>query len=129
MCEDVEKLVGAYVACRDHLAVVRKEFKTSEIAHKKDIDTLAQQIMFMAKKYKVESFKTAHGTAFKAEKDFIEVVDWDAALNYIIENDLKHLLSKSVGKAAVKEFMAENNNMLPPGLKYNNPEVINVRRK
>jgi len=129
MCKDVETLVYAYVKCRDHLAEERKTFKAIEVAHKKDMAAFAQQIMALADEHKVESFKTAHGTAYKSTKDFINVRNWDLTLDFILENDLKHLLTKNVTKAAVKEFMAENNNELPPGLEYRTLVEINVRRK
>ena len=125
----IDKLVGAYVKCRDSLAVIRKTFKEEEKRHKDAMDTMAGKLMELADAQGVESFATAHGTAFKKKKDFINVKDWTIALEFIIKGDLTHILTKSVAKAAAKEYMAENDNALPPGLEYGYVTEINVRRK
>ena len=129
MTTDIDRLVGAYVKCRDHLKSLEKEFKEVKAKHKADMDTIAGHILKIAESQGVESFKTSHGTAFKNKKDFIKVSNWDVALDYILHNDLQHMLTKNVAKAAAKEYMAENNNTLPPGLDYGYTVEIAVRRK
>lgn len=126
---DIDKLVAAYVNCRDHLAEVRKAFKETEDEHKSSLAIIETAIMEEADRQGVESFKTAHGTAFKTKKDFISVENWPAALDHMIANDLTHLLTKSVGKAAAKEYMEEHGGQLPPGLKYGYIPAISIRRK
>jgi len=127
--KEVEQLVAAFVACRDSLNGHRKEFKKVEAEHKEDMESLASALMDHANELGVDSFKTPSGTAFKKEGFRIVVREWDAALDYIIEHDLKHLLNKSVSKTAAKEFMDENKNQLPPGLKFEGMVEIQVRRK
>lgn len=126
---DVDRLVEAYVACRDHLAGERKKFKDIEKDHKSTLSTIENAIMELADQQGVESFKTASGTAFKTKKDFVSVENWPAALDHMIANDLTHLLTKSVGKAAAKEYMDEHGGALPPGLKYGYIPTISIRRK
>lgn len=126
---DIDKVVASYVACRDHLAEVRKEFKGTELEHKSQMAIMETAIMEEADRQGVESFKTKHGTAFKVKKDFISVENWSAALDHMISNDLTHLLTKSVGKAAAKEYMDEHGGALPPGLKYGYIPAISIRRK
>lgn len=126
---DIDKLVEAYVACRDHLGEVRKTFKGAEAEHKASMALIETAIMDEANAQGVESFKTTHGTAFKTKKDFISVENWPAALDHMIMNDLTHLLTKSVGKAAAKEYMEEHGGALPPGLKYGYIPTISIRRK
>lgn len=126
---NVDKLVGAYVKCRDGLAVIRADWKTEEARHKAALEVFANKIMELADAQGVESFKTKHGTAFKKKKDFIQVKDWPTALEFMVKKDLTHLLTKSVAKAAAKEYMAENDNTLPPGLEYGYITEINIRRK
>ena len=126
---DIDRLVGAYVACRDNLAKVRKDFKEVEDEHKSSMGVIETAIMELADAQGVESFKTKHGTAFKTKKDFISVENWPAALDFMIANDLTHLLTKSVGKATAKEYMEEHGGALPPGLKYGYIPTISIRRK
>lgn len=124
----IDRLVGAYINIRDDLNKLRAEFQEKEKEHKSAMKRVEAEILKLCHEQGVESFKTAHGTAFKKKKDFIKVENWDAALDYILTNDLKHMLTKSVQKTAAKEFMEENNNQLPPGLEYGAITEIGIRR-
>ncbi len=128
MKNKVEIMVKAYVKMRDALGERRKEFKAFEARMKKDMDKIAIELMATADAVGVESFKTEYGTAFKKTSDFVAVKDWSKALDYIVKYDLVNMFNKSVNKTAVKEFMAENNNMLPPGLEFGQKVEIQVRR-
>jgi len=126
--KEINDLVAAYVACRDSLGKHRNKFKEIEKSHKSDLAAIEAALMAKANALGVESFRTSSGTAFKKKNFRIAVRDWDAAIDYIIENDLRNMLNKSVSKLAAKEFMEENNNQLPPGLKYEGLVEIQVRR-
>ena len=126
---EIDKMVKAYVACRDSLNAKRKAFKEIEKGYKKDLGLIEDEILKQCQEQNVDSFKTKYGTAFKKKKDFIKVENWDAALDYILVNDLRHMLTKSVAKASAKEYMVENNNTLPPGLTYGSITEIGIRRK
>ena len=93
------------------------------------MDVIGERIHQLAEEQGVNSFATEYGTAFKKSKDWVKVSNWDAALDFILANDLQHMLTRSVKKDAAKEFMAENNNSLPPGLEYGKLVEIAVRRK
>jgi hypothetical protein len=129
MSKEIEVMVKDYVTCRDYLKVKHDAFKKEEKQIKAAMENIAAELMEQANKQGVESFKTKSGTAFKKVGFRIEVEDWPEALKYIIENDLGHILTKSVGKVAAKEFMDANKNQLPPGLKYRPSVEIQVRRK
>lgn len=129
MSVETEKLIAAYVNCRDSLDKERKAYKAVEKEHKEDMAAIAEKLMEAANAQGVESFKTKSGTAFKKQGYRISVKDWDEALKYIVKYDLTHMLTKSVTKAAAKEFMDANKNQLPPGLKYEGFVEIQVRRK
>lgn len=126
---DIDKIVGAYIKMRDDLDAERKKFKELEKDRKAQMAKVEDHILKLCYDQGVESFATKHGTAFKKKKDFISVKNWDAALDFILTNDLRHMLTKSVAKAAAKEFMEENNNQLPPGLEYGAVTEIGIRRK
>ena len=124
----VEEMVKDYVSIRDGLVGVRADFKKSEAQYKNAMANIETKIMEAADAQGVTSFKTPHGTAFKVTKETYNVANWDAALDFIIENDLRHFLTKKVSTPAVKEYMAENNNVQPPGLSPFVKVEINVRR-
>ena len=118
MNQEVEKLIEMYIAVRDDLKEIEKLHKENIAKHKKSMKGISGRLQVIADEVGTKSFKTDIGTAFKVVKDSIQVEDWNEVLPYLIENELTHMLTKSVAKAAAKEFMAENNDNLPPGLKY-----------
>lgn len=122
---DIDKLVKAYVNIRDKRSELEKEKK----ALKKNMDAIEIEIMKACDAQGVESFKTSYGTAYKNKKTFISVTNWEAAIDYIVANDLTHMLTRSVQKAAAIEYMDENNNTLPPGLEFGSVTEIGIRRK
>lgn len=126
--ETVETMVQDYVTVRDGLAAVRADFKRTEDQYKQLMSSIENKLMEAADAQGVTSFKTPHGTAFKVVKETYNVDNWDVVLDFVIEHDLRHFLTKKVSTPAVKEFIAENNNTQPPGLEKFVKVGINVRR-
>lgn len=122
---NVDDLVAMFVKIRDKRSDLKKEMDR----FKGQMDILGARIEEIADVQGVTSFATPHGTAFKSTKTWVKVDNWDLALDFILAGDLKHLLTKSVKKASAVEYMAENNNTLPPGLSYGEKVEISVRRK
>jgi len=122
---NVDELVRQFVLLRDHRSTLEKQ----KVTAKEAMDKIGFEIQKLADAQGVTSFATPHGTAFKSTKDWIKVNNWQLALDFIIDGDLRHLLPQSVKKAAVKEYMAENDNQLPPGLEHGEQVEISVRRK
>lgn len=60
---------------------------------------------------------TGVGQAYFTTKTRSSVNDWDALLAHIREQNLWQLLTKAVGKEAVKEYLDERQE-LPPGVKF-----------
>ena len=56
------------------------------------------------------------------------VSDWDAILDHVKENEAWELIERRVNKTAIKEFRDEHDD-LPPGVSWNEAQVVNVRRK
>ena len=73
------------------------------------------------------SSKTPHGTAFLTTVDFAGVADWDAVLNFVKENEAYDMLTHSVSKTAVREYIKENK-QVPPGVNYGTKIEVNIRK-
>jgi hypothetical protein len=123
--QNVDSLVKQFVMLRDH----RSDLEKQKVKAKGIMDKIGLEILKMAEAQGVTSFATEHGTAYRNTKDWIKVSNWDVTLDFIIDGDLRHLLPQSVKKAAVKEYMEENDGALPPGLEYGELVEIAVRRK
>ena len=68
------------------------------------------------------------GTAYRSTRVSAVVSDWDAILDHVKENNAWELIERRVNKTAVKEFKEEHDD-LPPGVSWNEAQVVNVRRK
>jgi len=90
---------------------------------------LEDEIMKLSNAQGVDGFKTKFGTTAKRTTPFIKVVDWDKTLDFIIKNDLTHMLPHSVKKTSALEYREENDNELPPGLLYGKRVGISVTRR
>ena len=123
-----DNLVRAYIAIRDDLAVQTKAYEAVKAGHKQKLALLEAELKKICDHTGTESLKTSFGTASLSKKDFVKVSDWPKALDYIKSNGLWHLLTKSVSKAEVKDFMEGNENVVPPGLEYGAIQEISIRR-
>lgn len=125
---NADELVAKYVKCRDHIKAKDKEHKDAMAKYKELLEKLGMALGKMMNKTGADSLKTKSGTAFKAEKDFVSVEDWDAVLKYAVDSGNLEMFSKSVKKDAAKEYMKENNGEMMPGTKYDKKIEIQVRR-
>ena len=128
MSEKIDKIVGAYVQARDHLSVLKKAHEAQVAPIKEKMKKLEAWLLLQSNNQGVQSFNTPLGTAYKVKEEFIGVADWNAALQYALDNDLTHMLTHSFAKTKVLEYMKENNGELPPGLNYTSSYKINIQR-
>lgn len=68
------------------------------------------------------------GTAYRSTRSSATVADWDAFLDHVRDNDAWELLERRVNKTAVEQFKAAQED-LPPGVNWNEAQVVNFRRK
>ena len=114
----VEDMIDEYLMFADEVRKCDDQRKTLKKAMDKIIDKVSER----ADAQGVKQFKTDNGIAFKKKGFKIYVKVWAEALDFMIKNDLTHMLTRSVSKNSVKEFMDANNNQVPPGLSHE-PEV------
>lgn len=126
----IDTVVDAYIKTRDELDLLKKAYD----ARKQDLEELQQRretyLRGELDRLGVESFKTAHGTAFVDWKDSAAVADKDAFFNWV-EGDFterKHYLESRVSKTAVKQAL-DDGETLPPGVNYTKIKDVKVRRK
>lgn len=123
----IDQVISTYIKLRGKKEAIEAETKqrVAEIASK--MDKLEAWIQVKADELGVTSFKTPHGTAFLATKDFASVADWDATLNFIKEEGAYDLLEKRVSKNAVRGYI-EKMNAVPPGINYGSKLEVSVRK-
>ena len=134
MTELVEDKVRDLVALRDELSAERKQFKEFEANQKMMIEEIEVWLLERAREVGTESFTTKYGTAFRTEKTFVRVGDWQTVLNYMIASGNYQMLEKRLAKLATIEVLDNiyaEEQMAPEdiGVEFVQEFVMQVRRK
>lgn len=123
----IDQVVQKYIQLRDRKDVLKDEFKKKT----EDIDNLLSRceafILQHLNAMGGESIKTAAGTAYIKVRTTASVTDWDETLNFIKENNLWSMLEQRVSKSVVEAYRTEHND-IPPGVKWGEERVVNIRR-
>lgn len=127
MTHTVDDAVRDYLALRDGITEINREVKGRVAELKATQERIADFIEQQRVAVGVESFRTAHGTAFRQEWKAVKVSDWSAFLQWLLATGNYHMLTKAVSKEAVMEFMAETKT-IPPGLSYDHGYELRVNR-
>ncbi len=127
MSVTVDEVVAAYIKLRLKKEQMEAEVKaeTKKIVEK--MDKFEAWLKEQADAQGVTSFKTKHGTAFLKTTDYANVENWDAALNFILDNQAFDLLNKAVSKVAVRGYI-DANKAVPPGVNYGTKIEVEVRK-
>ena len=127
MTVNVEDVITTYLKLRGKADAMEAETKSKVDAIKLQLIKLEAWLKEQADLQGVTSFKTAHGTAFLSTKDFANVQDWDATLEFIKQNDAYDMLEKRVSKLAVRGYI-DKNKAVPPGINYGTKLDVVVRK-
>ena len=123
---DTNKVVAEYIRLRDAKKALADR-------HAKEMARIAEPmrkrealLLDHLNKTHSESVRTENGTFFKVKRTSTKVVEWEACLEFILENDLWHMLERRVSKSAVEEYQAATGE-LPPGVAISTEVSINIR--
>ena len=76
----------------------------------------------------VDSVKTAAGLFYRTVKTRYWTSDWDSMNKFILAQEVPEFYEKRLNQTAVRQFLEENPDMLPPGLNTDSEYVITVRK-
>ena len=137
----VDEVVKKYIELRDRKAEIAKRQSTELAPLNEAMANIEKWLMDQMNTLGVDSFKTAHGTPYKANSNSVKLTDAGAFKGHVfapavegINNYLSgtgHTLQPVVdfraGKTGVLGYL-ESNEALPPGVSVETTAVINVRR-
>jgi hypothetical protein len=133
MAEDtpvqVDKLTRMYIKIRDARAALAANFKEQDAALTAQLDTVKDALLDYCKTHGVDSVRTQEGLVYRTQKTRYWTSDWASMHKFIMENGLPEFFEKRLNQGAVKEFLDENPEMVPPGLNVDSEYVIAVRKK
>lgn len=124
----LDDIIQKFVELRDQKEALQNSVKAQIQGIDEQLKTLTGYLMLKMQESGQDAVKTAYGTAFKKESDFVSVSNWDDTLAYIRANGAWSMLNKAVNKTAVKEYI-EQNEVPPPGINYTRIVEVQVRRK
>ena len=75
-----------------------------------------------------DSMKTVHGTAFKKIETSITTADGAEFKRHVVGTEDWDLIDFRPNKTAVKEFVENNDGLLPPGINMKHDTIVQIRR-
>jgi len=125
----VERLTRAYLKIRDKRAELKAKYDEEESVLSKQLDKVKAALLDYCKTQDVESVRTSAGIFYRTVKTRYWTSDWDSFHKFLLEAEAPELLEKRINQSAMKEFLEENPEQVPPGLNTDKEYVISVRKK
>lgn len=125
----VDKLTRTYIKIRDARAKLAAEFKMQDELMVGQLDLVKEALLDYCKDHGVDSVRTSEGLVYRTQKTRYWTSDWSSMHKFILENNLPEFFEKRLNQGAVKEYLEENPESVPPGLNTDSEYVIAVRKK
>jgi|TARA_R110000744_G_scaffold65098_1_gene133773 hypothetical protein len=123
------KLVKAYIKIRDLRAEISSKFKDEDDGLRGQQDTIKAALLTHCKDHEIESVRTSEGMFYRSTKRRYWTSDWESMHSFILKNETPEFLEKRLNQTAVKQFLEENPEVLPPGLNVESEYTVSVRKK
>jgi hypothetical protein len=120
----IEKLMQTEINLRDAIAELENQSKDLKAKREKVQDALND----MCRQMNVDGLKTSVGTLTRSIRTTYDTTDWPSMYQFLIENNALELLHKRISQTNMKEFIEQNPDLLPPGIRQTNKYEIRIRR-
>ena len=124
-----EKMTSAFIKIRAERAALSAKFKVEEDKLVRQQDILKRALLDYCENHGLESVRTSAGLFFRSSKTKYWTSDWEAMHKFIMEHKVPEFLDKRLNTTNIKQFLEENPNTIPDGLKIDKEFVISVRKK
>ena len=124
---NIEDVVKGYVSLRDQKAKIKKRHVEELVPFNEKMLKIEGWLLRDLQTRKVQSQKTAEGTAFLQKSSKATVRDRDAFLKHVKDNDAWDLIENRASKSVVEDHL-ENTGEIVPGVHYERTTVVRVRR-
>lgn len=125
----VEKLTKVYIKIRDARKELSAKFREKDKALAEQLDAVKSALLDYCDAQGVESMRTSEGMFYRTTKTRYWTSDWDSMHKFVLENELPEFFEKRLNQGAVKQFLEENPEAVPPGLNTDVEYVVTVRKK
>jgi len=125
----VEQVIEKYIELRDQVDAIEAECAQRTTQAKQQMKLLEAWMQEQINTTGVTSFKTPAGTAYQDTVTSCKVANFDTFLDFVRQNDAWHMLTRGASKDAVKEFMKESQEGVPPpGIDWTEIRAVKFRR-
>ena len=124
-----EKMTSAFIKIRTERSVLSAKFKTEDDKLVRQQDILKRALLDYCENHGLESVRTSAGLFFRSSKTKYWTSDWEAMHKFIMKHNVPEFLDKRLNTTNIKQFLEENPNTIPDGLKIDKEFVISVRKK
>lgn len=125
----VEKLTKVYIKIRDARKELSAKFREDDKVLAEQLDAVKSALLDYCDAQGVESMRTSEGMFYRTTKTRYWTSDWDSMHKFVINNELPEFFEKRLNQGAVKQFLEENPEVVPPGLNTDVEYVVTVRKK
>lgn len=120
----LEKLMQAEINMRE--AIEDLENQVKEIKAKRA--QIQNALNEACQKLNVSSLKTSVGTLTRTLKTRYWTTDWPEMYKFLKENDALELMEKRISQSNMKDFVANNPDLSPPGLQATSEYSVSIRK-
>jgi len=124
----VDKMVKAYIKMRDRRSELKAQYESSDAEIKEQMDAIEGELLGLCKTTGTDGLKTPFGTVSRSVKTRYDATDWAAMHKFVLDNQVPDLLERRVAQRAMKEFIENNPELMPPGLNVTSQYAITVTR-
>ena len=121
-------ITQAYLRIRDAKDALTTKYKSDVAELEAQMSVLEQEMLETCKTMDASSIRTPYGTIVRSVKSRYWTNDWDSMYTFIEETGAFGLLEKRLHQTNMKDFLAENPDLLPRGLNVENEYTVVVRR-
>lgn len=122
------RLLKVYIAMRDELARMTKEFEEKKDKLSKEMQVISRAVLEHCGEHDIDSVKTEYGTGRRSIKTTYWTNDWESFHRFTIENKATMLYEKRIHQGNMKQFLEDNPDLLPPGLNIERQYMLTVTR-
>jgi len=122
----LDELVEAYIDCRRMIESIEERHKQELAKPRKLKEMLTERLLDMLAATGQEMARTKFGTVSAATRDTASCSDPNIFVDYVREHDAYELMDRRPNSTACRAFLEEHGE-LPPGVKLNVLQYVNVR--
>jgi phage host-nuclease inhibitor protein Gam len=126
---NIESLTRTYLKIRDKRAALKAEYDEQEETLSVQMNAIKVALLDYCKQNSVESVRTNSGLFYRTVKTRYWTNDWESFHKFVVSTEAPDLLEKRINQSAMKVFLEENPEHVPPGLNTDSEYIISVRKK